>query len=326
MKLLIIGGTIFLGRHLVETARAAGHEITLFNRGRSNPALLPDLERIRGDRTGDLSCLGGRRWDAVIDTCGYLPRIVRASASALADAVDRYVYISSLSALAEPSSPGLAEDAPTESLEDPKTENVTGSTYGGLKALCEGVVEAELAARALNIRPGLIVGPHDPSDRFTYWVTRIARGGDVLAPGKPADPVQLIDARDLARFILLGIERALSGIYHATGPTPPTSMGVLFDTCRDTFGSDASFVWAKDEFLLENQVTPYTEMPLWVAGSPGFNAVSIDKAVAAGLRTRDLSETVEATADWRKGDPGPMRAGLSPEREAELMRLWRARG
>ncbi len=325
MKLLIIGGTVFLGRHLVDTARAGGHELTLFNRGRSNPDLFVDVEQIRGDRAGDLARLSGRHWDAVIDTCGYVPRIVRASARALANAVERYVFISSLSALADPDSPNLDENAPVESLEDPKVEEVTGPTYGGLKALCEETVETELPGRALNIRPGLIVGPHDPSDRFTYWATRIARGGEVLAPGAPGDPVQIIDARDLAHFVLLGIEEALAGIYHATGPSPPTTMGALLDACRDALGSDASFVWASDEFLRDNEVTPYTEMPLWVAGSSGFNAVNIDKAVAAGLRTRDVAETVRDTAEWRQNSPGPMRAGLSPEGEAELMRLWSAR-
>lgn len=323
MNLLIIGGTVFLGRHLVEYALAGGHELTLFNRGRSNPYLYPDVEQIRGERGDDLGLLAGRRWDAVIDTCGYVPRIVQASASVLRDAVERYVFVSSLSALANADTPNLDEEAPVETLEDPGVEEVTGPTYGGLKALCEQAVEAELPGRTLNIRPGLIVGPHDPSDRFTYWPMRVARGGEILAPGDPQDPVQLIDARDLASFILLTIERSLAGIYHATGLIPPLTMGELLETCRVETGAEARFVWLNNEFLLEREVAPYTEMPLWVAGSPGFNAFNIEKAAAAGLRTRGLGETARDTLAWRQGNDAALRAGLAPEREAELLKAWK---
>ncbi len=206
MKLLVLGGTVFLGRHLVEAATARGHSVTLFNRGQHNPELYPEVEKLRGDRDSDLSALQGRRWDAVIDTCGYLPRAVRASAELLADAVDHYTFISSISVYADFHTPAMDESAPVGTLADETVEEVTGETYGPLKALCEQAAERALPGRVLNIRPGLIVGPHDPTDRFTYWPVRVARGGEVLAPGRPHVPVQVIDGRDLAEWTVRMVE------------------------------------------------------------------------------------------------------------------------
>ncbi len=194
MKVLVLGGTQFLGRHFVETALAQGHTVTLFNRGQTNPGLYPEVERITGDRTADLSPLRGRTWDAVIDTSGFVPRVVRSSAEALAPAAGHYIFISSLSVYRDFSAP-VDEASPVETLDDPGVEEVTGATYGGLKALCEEAVLSALPGRSLIVRAGLIVGPYDPLNRFPYWLTRIPRGGDVLAPGSPAHPVQLIDAR-----------------------------------------------------------------------------------------------------------------------------------
>ena len=185
MDLLILGGTRFLGRHLVEAALGDGHRVTLFNRGLSNPDLFPEVETINGDRDGDISVLQGRCWDAAIDTCGYVPRVVRASAGLLADAVDHYTFVSSISVYSDAIGPGADEDAPVEELEDPGVEEVTGETYGGLKALCERAAEEEMPGRVLNVRPGLISGPHDPTDRITYWPRRVAAGGEVLAPDRP---------------------------------------------------------------------------------------------------------------------------------------------
>ena len=198
MKLLILGGTVFLGRHLVEAAQARGHQLTLFNRGQHNPELFAGVEKLRGDRSGDLSALRGRRWDAVIDTCGYIPRIVRASAELLADAVDHYTFVSSLSVYADTSRPGIDESAPVGQLADETVEDITGETYGPLKALCEQAAGRALPGRVLTVRPGLIVGPHDPTDRFTYWPVRVARGGALLAPGRPERRVAFVDVRDLA--------------------------------------------------------------------------------------------------------------------------------
>ena len=202
MDVLIMGGTGFLGRHLVEAALGEGHRVTLFNRGSSAPDLFPDVETIKGDRELDLSALSGRRWDAAIDTCGYVPRVVRASARLLADAVDHYTFVSSISVYPDAMEPGSDEDAPVQELLDPTVEEVTAKTYGGLKAICEQAAEEEMPGRVLNVRPGLISGPHDPTDRFTYWPRRISAGGEVLAPDSPERQVQFIDVRDLAAWIV----------------------------------------------------------------------------------------------------------------------------
>src|SRR5262249_55921530 len=243
MKLLILGGTIFLGRYLVEAALAAGHDVTLFNRGQHNPELYPEVEKLRGDRDGGLAALRGRRWDAVVDTSGYLPRVARASAELLADAVDHYTFISSISVYPHFRSLGTDESAPVDTLDDPNIEEVTGETYGPLKALCEQAAEQALPGRTLVIRPGLIVGPHDYSDRFTYWVRRVAQGGEVLAPERPDWHTQIIDVRDLAEWTLRMAERRLVGVYNATGPAYDLSFGQLLDTCRAVSGSDARFTW-----------------------------------------------------------------------------------
>src|ERR1051325_6256679 len=237
MKILILGGTVFLGRHLVEAALARGHEVTLFNRG-NNPHLFPEVEKLRGDRDGGLDVLRGRRWDVVIDTSGFVPRIVRASAELLADTVELYVFISSLSVIADTRVPGADESAPVGTLDDPTIEDATGKAYGPLKALCEQAVEQVMPGRALNIRPGLIVGPHDPTGRFTYWPVRVARGGEVLAPGRPARQIQLVDVRDLAGWIIRLAEAGTSGLFNATGPDKVLTMEELLEECRRVAHSD----------------------------------------------------------------------------------------
>jgi 2'-hydroxyisoflavone reductase len=222
MKLLILGGTVFLGRHLTEAALAAGHDVTLFNRGQHNANLYPDLEKLRGDRDGGLDVLKGRTWDAVVDTCGYIPRLVRDSASLLSDAVDHYTFISTLSVYRDFRVRGLREEAPVGTLDDETVEEevTAGSrgTYGPLKALCEQAAEAAMPGRVLCARPGLMVGPYDPTDRFTYWPVRVARGGQVLVPPTPQAPVQFIDARDLATWVMRMAEHNKTGVYNATGP------------------------------------------------------------------------------------------------------------
>ena len=232
MNLLILGGTIFLGRYLVEAALARGHQVTLFNRGQHNSELYPDVEKLRGDRDGGLDVLRGRRWDAVVDTSGYVPRVVRASAELLADAVEHYTFISSISVYPHFRSVGLDESAPVGTLDDPTVEEITGESYGPLKALCEQAVEQALPGRTLVIRPGLIVGPHDYSDRFTYWVRRVAQGGELLAPAHPDWHTQIIDVRDLAEWTLRMVERRQTGVYNATGPEYDLTFGQLLETCR----------------------------------------------------------------------------------------------
>lgn len=325
MNLLIIGGTRFLGRALVDEARALGHTVTLFNRGRSNPGLYPDVEQIHGDREGGLDALGGRRWDAVIDTCGYVPRVVRASATFLAGSVDHYTFISTMSVYAEPLRPGATEDAPVGVLADDAVEEITGETYGPLKALCEKAASEAMDGRALLVRSGLIVGPYDPTDRFTYWPVRVARGSEVLAPESPDYRVQFIDVRDLARWTLQATARRLTGPYNATGPRHPAPLGQVLDLSRQISGSDAEITWVNEAFLTAHEVTPFTEMPLWVpAEYEGFNAFSIEKAVAAGLTHRPLEDTIRDTLDWAASRPADYvwRGGLPPEREVELLRAW----
>jgi 2'-hydroxyisoflavone reductase len=326
VKILIIGGTIFLGRHLVEAARERGHEVTLFNRGQHNPELFPDVEKLRGDRDGGLDALGGREWDAVIDTCGSVPRVVRASAELLAEAVGHYTFISTMSVYADLAAPGSNESSPVGTIADETVEDPTGPNYGPLKALCEQAVEAAMPGRSLIIRPGLIVGPHDPSNRFTYWPHRVAMGGEVLAPGTPEQPLQfIIDGRDLAAWIIRMVEAGTTGVFNAKGPDYPLTMGELLDTCVKVSGSDARFTWVDEDFLLEQSVGPWMELPLWLPASMNaINTARSDKAYAAGLTFRPIAETVRDTLVWDATLPPDTerRAGLAPAREAAVLDAW----
>ena len=331
MKLLILGGTVFLGRALVEAALAGGHGVTLFNRGQHNPELYPEVEKLHGDRDGALSALEGRRWDAVIDTCGYVPRVVRASAALLAGAVEHYTFISSISVYADETAPWLDEEARVGTLEDETVEEVTNETYGPLKALCEQAALAALPGRALIVRPGLIVGPHDPSDRFTYWPHRVARGGEVLAPDRPERVVQIIDVRDLAAWTLRMAEQRASGVYNATGPDYNLTMGRVLDACKAVSGGDARVVWASEKFLLDAEVQPWIELPLWIPrGESEANDVfsaNCERAFAAGLSFRPLAETIRDTLAWEATRPPDhqWRAGLPAEREAQVLGDWQQR-
>jgi 2'-hydroxyisoflavone reductase len=320
MRLLVLGGTKFLGRAVVERALERGDEVTLFNRGQTNPDLFPEVERLRGDRDGDLAALEGRSWDAVVDPSGYVPRVVRASAERLArNGVGYYVFVSSISAYADLSLP-VDESSPLATLADPTSEDVA-EHYGALKALCERVVGDVFPGRSASVRAGLIVGPHDPTGRFTYWPHRIARGGEVLVPGRPERRVQFIDVRDLASWMLSLAERRVDGVFNATGPVPAVTMRELVETCRAVSGSDATFTWVADEFLLERDVGEWMELPLWIAGPEYRHLLDVDvsRAVAAGLTFRPLEQTVAGTlADARlTGD-----AGLAPEREEQLLTEW----
>jgi 2'-hydroxyisoflavone reductase len=330
MKLLLIGGPKFVGRHLIDAALARGHTLTFFNRGQTNAALYPEVEKLRGDRDGGLDALRGRTWDAVIDTCGYLPRLVRASAELLRDSAAHYTFISSISAYANTAVPGIAETHTLGVLADSTVEQVTDETYGPLKVLCEQAVEQFFPGRALHVRAGLIVGPHDPTDRFTYWPRRVARGGEVLAPGRPDYRVQFVDGRDLAAWIVGAVEAGRVGPFNATGPAQPLTMQQLFEACRTVSGSDARFTWADGQFIVAADVQPWTEMPLWIPDSDpdsgGFGAINCAKAIAAGLTFRPLPETVRDTLAWEATRPADYswRAGISAERESELLKAWHA--
>jgi 2'-hydroxyisoflavone reductase len=328
MHLLIIGGTRFAGRHLVEATLARGHTLTLFNRGQSNPDLFPQVEQLLGDRTEDLAPLQGRTWDAVIDTSGYVPRHVRRSAEALVGATDRYVFISTISVYAENNPRAMAEDSPLAMLKDETVEEVTGETYGGLKVLCEKAVEQVYADRASIVRPGLIVGPHDPTDRFTYWPVRIAQGGEVLAPGNPDQPVQIIDGRDMAQWIISMVEEKRSGIFNAVGPDYALTTRSMLDACVAVCNPQAWLTWVSEEFLIAAGAQPWSEIPVWAPEQDAaFDTCSNARAIAAGLKFRPLAETIADTLAWAKTRPSDhaWRAGLTREREAELLQGWHAR-
>ena len=341
MKLLVLGGTKFLGRHLVELALGRGDEVTLFNRGQLNPELFPGVEKLRGDRDGGLDALRGRSWDVVIDPSGYAPRVVRDSAALLADAAEHYTFVSSCSVYRDTRVPGVDESYPVGRITEdelreaevlPQSELTTApffwERYGPLKALCEQAAEEAMPGRVLDVRAGLIVGPHDYSDRFTYWPRRVAEGGDVLAPGDPARPVQFIDVRDLAEWILLAAERRLTGAFNATGPDYALTFGRFLEECRAATGVDARFVWVDEKFMLEAGLGQWMEVPLWLDSSDESNRyfldVSVEKAIAAGLRFRPLAETVRDTLEWDLTRPAdlPRRAGLAREREREVLEAW----
>ncbi len=329
MKILMIGGTQFLGRATVDAALAYGHAVTLFNRGLSNPGIYPQIETIVGDRGLDLNLLKGRTWDAVIDTCGYVPRLVRMSANALADSVGLYVFISTMSVYSEIWKAGINENGVLGKLEDETTEEITGETYGPLKALCEKAVEEAMPGRALIIRPGLIVGPHDPTDRFTYWPWRVEQGGEVLAPDSPDYKCQVIDGRDLGEWIIRMAQSGTTGIYNASGPEQPFRLGCFLNICKEVSDSDANFTYLPDNFLLKQGVIPWMELPMWIPASrpeegAGIMQIDISKAIKAGLTFRPMSETVRDTLTFAKNRPADyaMQAGLDAEKETRLLKIW----
>jgi 2'-hydroxyisoflavone reductase len=335
VRILILGGTVFLGRHITAAALARGHEVTLFNRGQSAPDLFPAAEQIHGDRDGGLAPLAGRRWDVVVDTIGYVSgivRIVRASAEMLAASVGSYVFISSESVYADMSLPGVDETAPVAVLpEGASTEEMSGESYGPLKALCERAVETALPSRALIIRPGLIVGPYDPTDRFTYWPHRLAAGGEALAPEPRDKPIQFIDVRDLAEWIVRMIERGAVGVYNANGRAGALTMAALLDACVRVAGADTALTWVAESFLLEHDVGAWMDLPLWIPTTEttmaGFLESSVARALAAGLTYRPLDETIRDTLAWDATRPqdAPRKAGLTREREAALLAAWHNR-
>ncbi len=337
MKILIIGGTKFLGRHLVNAALKNDHEVTLFNRGKKYAdEAIPNVEQIHGDRHGDLEKLNGRSWDAVIDTSGYLPQTVEVSAEFLKDKVNQYVFISSASVYPETPEPDYDETTATAKLSDEQLEQVTaidpkgelngltlGEHYGALKKLCEETIERVMPNRVLVVRAGMIVGAFDWTDRFTYWVMRVAKGGEILAPGKPENFVQLIDARDLSEWIVEMVEKNENGIFNVTGKPFEMDFGKMFDAIKTASGSDAEFVWADEKFLEENNVQPWNEMPFYLpesfAEANGFLAMNVNRALEKGLKFRPLEQTILTVKNWREKQDFEMKAGISLEREKELL-------
>lgn len=316
MRLLVLGGTRFLGRAVVDAALADGDEVTLFNRGKTSPGLYPEVETIHGDLTGDLEGLSGRSWDAVVDLDPtQLPRHTRTRAELLRDAVGHYVFVSTISVYSDPSVP-LDESSPVEEPPDPDPEEFVPEQYGALKVGSERVVEEMLGDRAAIVRPGLIVGPHDPTDRFTYWPRRLSEGGEVLAPGHPARPVQMIDARDLGRWLVHVARERIAGVFNATGPAEPLTLGAMLER----IASGASLVWVEDQPLLDAGVQPWMELPLWLPGDDhaGMLRADISRALAVGLTFRPLEETARDTLEWSL-EAGEQRPTLTRDRERQLL-------
>lgn len=328
MKLLLVGGSRFVGRHLVDAALAAGHELTLFNRGLTDAPARPGVLQLRGDRRQDLSALQQGRWDAVIDTCGYLPSEVQAMARCLAGRVGRYAFVSSISAYAAFATAN-PEDSPLARLDGPEPAQPDAGHYGALKAGCERALTDQLGEQALLIRPGLIVGPGDPTGRFTWWPARVARcadGDPVLVPGDPQVPVQCIDVRDLTAFVLRAIEQGCSGAYNVVAPARTWCFGELLQACATAAGVAPRWVWASAAWLQAHAVAPWMELPLWLPAEGEhamFMQVDGRRAQRAGLQVRPLAETVRDTLAWWRALPPAQQAfestGLRPEREQALL-------
>lgn len=331
-KILILGGTGFLGPALVEAALPRGHTLTLFNRGKTHPGLFPNVEQLHGDRDGNLKALEGRKWDAVIDTSGYVPRIVKASAELLAPNVEQYVFISTISVYKDVSQYGVDENSPVATVENEKTEDVS-QYYGALKALSEKATQSAMPGRATIVRPGLIVGQGDPTDRFSYWPVRVARGGEVLAPGDGEDPIQFIDVKDLASFVIGLVERRTVGTFNALGPDKTLTMRALLEACKKANGGDATFTWVDWNWLVEQQkVMPWSDMPVWIpreSEDKGMGRISNARALAQGLTFRPPEDTARDTLAWFKTLPPErqqkLHAGVTPEHEREVLAAWHQR-
>lgn len=325
MKILVIGGSQFVGFHLVAAALARGHEVTVFNRGKTASAAPSGVRHIVGDRRGDLGALRAGRWDAVVDSCAYVPREVALMADALHGAVGRYLFVSSVSVYASFELPNH-ESSATGTIEDPDTEVVDGRTYGPLKALCEqALVQRFGPDLSLIVRPGLVVGPNDPTQRFTYWPARIARAVDdeaVLVPGAPDEPAQFIDARDLAAFMLDGLEAGRQGTFNAVSPPGLWTLGEVFETCARVAGCRPRWAWADADTVDRLGLKPWNDLPLWMPPEGAyakFASTDVSAALSAGLSNRPLEQTVADTLAWYRGLPAEAqlftKAGLTPERE-----------
>ena len=336
LRILILGGTKFIGVHITELALQHGHAVTLFNRGKTNTDLFPDLEHLKGDRDGQIDALKGRKWDAVIDDSGYVPRHVRLSAELLAPNVQRYLFVSTISVYASFAKPNT-EDSPVGKIADESIEKVGDETYGPLKALCEQAAMTALPGRVAVVRPGLIVGPRDPTDRFTYWPARAARGGEILAPDAPSDRIQFIDARDLAAFALKLVEDQTVGTFNAASPPGMFTIGDLISSsisAADTLvkpNPPPHAEWVPEAFLKTQEIQPWADMPVWFGESgeyAGASSTSVARALHAGLANRPIQQTVNDTLAWHLQRPAEERAklsaGVSAEREQKVLSAWHA--
>src|SRR5437016_531795 len=338
LRILILGGTGFTGPFQVKYALSRGHKVTVFNRGKTHPGELPkEVEQLIGDRNGQLDALKNRKWDVAIDNPTSVPVWVRDVGQILKGNVDRYVFISTISVYGDTSKANLDETAPlakytgSDGMKESRDSLIASKyqLYGPLKALSEQEAEKWFPKQALIIRPGLIVGPRDESDRFTYWPVRIDRGGEVLAPGDPSDPVQIIDGRDLAEWVIRMVEQRETGIYNATGPAKELGIGQMLDTIKSANKSNATFTWVNADFLEAQKVAPWSDMPVWIpprGEEAGGARISIQRALGKGLTFRPLADTARDTLAWFKSQPAErqakLKAGLTPEREAEVLAAW----
>ncbi len=328
-RILILGGTGFLGPHVVRSALDRGHTVTLFNRGKTQPHLFPEVEKLHGDRDGQLDALKGRQWDAVVDPSGYVPRIVKMSAELLAPNVKHYIFISTISVYKDGAPAGADETAALNTIDDPTNEDVKAN-YGALKALSEQAAEAALPGRVANVRPGLIIGPGDPTGRFTHWPSRCADGGEVLAPGDGTTPVQYIDGRDLGAWIVKLVEDGTVGTMNALGPERKITMREVLDACNAAAGNKAQLTWVPWKFLEKHDVAPWMEMPMWVPTEldTGFGTMANARALKAGLTFRPIGDTAKDTLAWLETVPEDKRAklrssGIAKDKEAKIIAAWK---
>ncbi|WP_285767411.1 SDR family oxidoreductase [Peribacillus sp. SI8-4] len=338
MRVLILGGTRFLGKALVKEGLKRGHEITLFNRG-TNKEMFPEVEQLIGDRDNDVSSLENRKWDIVLDTCGFAPHHIKKIATVLGDSIEHYTYISSISLYKDWIPVNITEDYQVQSMPEDKLKDVEEGKispyeyYGALKALCEAEAEKHWPGRVLHVRAGLLVGAFDYTDRLPYWVQRVAQGGKVLVPGRSDRPVQLIDVKDAATWVFNMAESRKKGAFNVTGPHDTLTMKELLNTCKAVTNSDAEFVWADEPFIVEHKVQPWTEMPFWIPENfplegeaepwKGSFLINIAKSLSAGLTFRPLEDTVHDVYQWEKARQDTDRkTGISKEREQELLEAW----
>ncbi|MFE8699302.1 NAD-dependent epimerase/dehydratase family protein [Cytobacillus sp. FJAT-54145] len=340
MKVLIIGGSRFLGKTFVDEALKQNHEVTVFNRGNHNSSLSKDVEIIVGDRNNDLHLLENRNWDAVLDTCGQTPISVRKSTQLLKNHIEQYTFISSISVYEDWVPLDIKEDYKVQTMSVQEADKITQDPdadirpyYGAFKRLCEMEAEKNLDGKVLNIRAGLLVGAHDYTDRLPYWVHRVAKGGKILAPGNPNRRVQFIDNRDMSRWILKMMNERGTGTYNTTGPDYPLTMEQFLLTCKKVTGSNAEFEWVDEKFLLDNHVAPWTEMTLWIPEEyplsegekpwKGATSINIDKALSEGLTFRPLEETIQEIHDWlQTRNDNSLQAGMKEDRETEILSKW----
>lgn len=330
LRILILGGTGFIGPNVVRYAIDRGHEVTLFNRGRTNTHLFPNVEKLIGDRDGQLGALKNRTWDVVLDNTGYVPRLVRDSAQLLKGSVGRYLFTSTRQVFADFRAPDKKENAPKATLDDPSSENV-GQHYGALKVLCEQAVNDVYGKLATIVRPTAVAGPNDRTDRFTYWPVRINQGGEILAPGDYTDPIQFIDVRDLAEFMVHLLEKNASGTFNVAGPEADLSIAEFLYGCRAITSAKVRFTWVPADFLEKHNVQARRGMPLWIspkAKGETRSPVNRDKAIKHGLKFRSLAVTARDTLEWylsKPGDQRVLRRGVSAQREKEVLQAWHAR-